>query len=119
MRDALVKRFTEEGVVRTSVLQKGLFTRASVEYIDHNPSSTTANCISCQCSSISLLQQRTAYELGQSHEILHLDMPNTKKFPRLPEACTNVRPAYLKDNPLGPAPFDSILPLKPDIIEIM
>ena len=116
MGTALVKRFTEEGVVCPSVLQKGLFTTAALDNIDHNPSSTTAKS-SFHGTGISLFQHPTDSEKGEQRELLHIaGAPATKKVPPLPEAYTNVRPAYFKDASPVPTGSQNMLPLKPEIL---
>ena len=113
---ALVIRFTEEGVVCPSVLHKGLFTTAALDNIDHNPSATTAKS-SFHDTGISLFQHPTNSESGEQRELLQIaGTPATKKVPPLPEAYTNVRPAYFKDVTPVPTGSENMLPLKPEIL---
>ena len=108
--------FLEEGVVCPSALRKGLFTVGALDNIDHNPSATTAKS-SFHGTGISLFQHPTDSESGEQRELLHIaGSLATRKVPSLPEAYTNVRPAYFKDAAPVPSSSENVLPLKPEIL---
>ena len=116
MGAALVQSYTEEGVVCPSVLRKGLFTTAALDNIDPRSSSTTAKS-SFHGTGISLFQHPTNSQRGEQRDLLHIaGTPATKKVPPLPEAYTNVRPAYFKDATPVQTGSQNMLPLKPEIL---
>ena len=114
LAEALVERYLEEGLVCPTVLRKGLFTKAAVDNVDHNPSATTAKS-SFHGTGISLFQHPTGDNSGEPREMLHIaERPSAKKVPPLPESYINVRPAYFTaTTPLLPK-RQNLPPLKPD-----
>lgn len=100
--EALVAQYVEDGVVCPPVLRKQLFTMAAVDNIDHNLSATTAQT-SFHGTSVSIFQHPSPEYGGEEHDVLKLnpDM-KMKTVPKLPEAYTNVRPAYLIKKPNPP-----------------
>ena len=82
---------------------KQLFTTAVVDNIDHNTSATTAKT-SFHGTSLSIFQHPSPGYLGENRAILQLQSHSkVKTVPRLPEAYTNVPPAYIKTNPNPPS----------------
>lgn len=103
--DAVVDRYTEEGVVCPTELRKGLFTTSAMDNIDHNPSATTATT-SFHGTSISLFQHPTSDSDGELREPLMIKNHSIKRVPELPESFTNIHPAYLKNKTPSPPEFE-------------
>ena len=80
-------------------LLKGVFTTASVDNIDHNPSSVTAQG-AFHGTGISLFQHPTSDAPGEEREVVSIDnQPSkTKRLARLPDSYTAVRPVILPKN---------------------
>ena len=92
----------EDGVVCPAILQKGLFTTSAVDNIDHNPSATTAT-ISCHGTGISVFQHPVSSTFSDSRTFeFKGQKPKSKAISCLPEAYTNVKPAFLKSKPNPP-----------------
>ena len=98
------------GVICPPVLRKQLFTTAAVNNIDHNPTATTAQT-SFHGTSVSIFQHPSTENAGDEREPLKLESEmKVKKGPELPEAYTNVRPAYFTINPNPPPVASQSLP---------
>ena len=92
---AVVAQYVEDGVICPPVLRKQLFTTAAVDNIDHNPTATTAQT-SFHGTSVSIFQHPSTEIAGDEREPLNLESEmKVKKVPELPEAYTNIRPAYI------------------------
>ena len=87
-----------EDVVCPSVLRKWLFTTAAEDNIDHNPTATTETT-SFHGTSISMFQHPSEENRGEERVSLEIKSSKAKKVPELPEHCTNITPAYFKNNP--------------------
>ena len=97
-------RYNDDGIVCPVNLRHGLFTVAAIDYIDHNPSTTTSSG-SFHGTGISLFQQPTPDIKGLPQEPLaHLEPIQSRAIAQLPEAYTSV-PGVLpkKDAILAPA----------------
>lgn len=101
--EAVVAQYVEDGVVCPPVLRKQVFTTSAVDNIDHNPTATTAST-SFHGTSVSLFQHPSSGSPGQEREPVKLNADSrVKKVPELPEAFTNVKPAYMMKKPNPPA----------------
>ena len=103
--DAAVARYTEDGVVCSSELRKGLFTTAAMNNIDYNPTATTT-MTSFHGTSMSILQHPTSDNEGEKPEPLVIRGLSIKQLPELPESFTNIHPAYLKNKTPSPPEFE-------------
>lgn len=75
---------------------------AAVDNTDHNPSATTAQT-SFHGPSLSIFQNPSPENAGEERAVLKLNSDmKMKTAPELPEAYTNVRPAYITKNPNPP-----------------
>ena len=107
--EAVVAQYVEDGVICPPVLRKQLFTTAAVDNIDHNPTATTAQT-SFHGTSVSIFQHPSTENAGDEHEPLKLESEmKVKKVPELPEAYTNIRPAYITINPKSSSSSKPIL----------
>ena len=108
--EAVVAQYVEDGVICPPVLRKQLFTTAAVDNIDHNPTATTAQT-SFHGTSVSIFQHPSTENAGDEREPLKLESEmKVKKVPELPEAYTNIRPAYITQNPNPPPVASPSLP---------
>eukprot|EP00745_Piridium_sociabile_P026549 TRINITY_DN4240_c0_g1_i3.p1 TRINITY_DN4240_c0_g1~~TRINITY_DN4240_c0_g1_i3.p1 ORF type:complete len:1496 (-),score=398.92 TRINITY_DN4240_c0_g1_i3:837-5324(-) len=97
--EAVVAQYVEDGVVCPPVLRKHVFTTSAVDNIDHNPTSTTAKS-SFHGTSLSLFQHPSSDSPGEERVPLKLSTDvRVHKVPELPDAFTNVQPAYITKNP--------------------
>ena len=72
------------------------------KYIDHNPTATAAKT-SFHGASISIFQHPSSEQLGEEREPIKLNADvKLKKVPELPDAFTNVWPAFITKNPNPP-----------------
>lgn len=99
--DAALAKYSEEGVVCPSDLQRGLFTMAAMDNIDHNPTSTTSTT-SFHGTSISLFQHPNSESKGEKRDTLQLTGNKVKKVSELPDSYTNILPAHFKDKSPSP-----------------
>ena len=100
--EAVVAQYVQDGVVCPPGLRKQVFTTAAVDNIDHNPTATTAKT-SFHGTSMSLFQHPTSEHPGEERQPVKLQSEaRVKKVPELPEAYTNVKPAYITKNPNPP-----------------
>ena len=95
--EAVVAKYVDDGVVCPPILKKGLFTTSAIDKIDHNPTATTAST-SFHGTSVSVFQHIDTG--GEERDPLKLTdgTKKSKGFPDLPEAYTNIRPAYMVQN---------------------
>ena len=108
--EVVVAQYVEDGVICPPVLRKQLFTTAAVDNIDHNPTATTAQP-SFHGTSVSIFQHPSTENAGDEREPLKLESEmKVKKVPELPEAYTNIRPAYITINPNPPPVASQSLP---------
>ncbi len=108
--EAVVAQYVEDGVICPPVLRKQLFTTGAVDNIDHNPSATTAQT-SFHGTSLSIFQHPSPENAGEEREVLKLNSDmKVKTVPELPEAYTNVLPAYITKNPNPPPAVCHCLP---------
>lgn len=85
-----------------SILRKGIFTTSAVDNIDHNPSSTTAKS-SFHGTGISIFQHPSTDNGGEERgNVTYGSKPNSKQIQSLPDAYSNVKPAFLKSKPEPP-----------------
>ena len=113
--EAVVAQYVEDGVICPPVLRKQLFTTAAVDNIYHNPTATTAQT-SFHGTSVSIFQHPSTENAGDEREPLKLKSEmKVKKVPELPEAYTNIRPAYIAQNP-NPLPVASPSLPAPELI---
>lgn len=109
--EAVVTQYVEDGVGCPPVLRKNLFTTAAVDNIDHNPSATTAQT-SFHGTSISIFRHPSTENAGEEREVPKVKSDvKVKKVPELPEAFTNVLPAYITKNPNPPPAAYNSLPV--------
>ena len=110
LREAVVAQYVEDGVICPPVLRKQLFTTAAVDNIDHNPTATTAQT-SFRGTSVSIFQHPSTENAGDEREPFKLESEmKVKKVPELPETYTNIRPAYITQNPNPPPVASPSLP---------
>ena len=108
--EAVVAQYVEDGVICPPALRKQLFTTAAVDNIDHNPTATTAQT-SFHGTSVSIFQHPSTENAGDEREPLKLESEmKVKKVPELPEAYTNIGPAYITQNPNPPPVTSPSLP---------
>ena len=113
--EAVVAQYVEDGVVCPPVLRKKLFTTSAVDNIDHNPTATTA-ATSFHGTSISIFQHPSSEQPGEERDPIKLNAGvKVKKVPELPEAFTNVRPAFINGNP-NPPSVESLPNPEPELI---
>ena len=99
---ATVERFLSEGLVCPSILRKGIFTTSAVDNINHNPGSTTAKS-SFHGTGISIFQHPSTDNGGEERgNVTYGSKPNSKQIQSLPDAYSNVKPAFLKSKPKPP-----------------
>ena len=99
--EAVVAQCVEDGVVCPPVLRKK-FTTSAVDNIDHNPTATAAKT-SFHGASISIFQHPSSEQLGEKRKPIKLNADvKLKKVPELPDAFTNVWPAFITKNPNPP-----------------
>ena len=100
--ESVLCQFMEDGVVCPYILQKGLFTTSAVDNIDLNPSATTATT-SFHGTGISVFQHPVSptFSVSRTFEFKG-QKPKSKAISCLPEAYTNVKPAFLKSKPNPP-----------------
>ncbi len=107
---AVVDQYVEDGVVCPPILRKKLFATSAIDNIDHNPTATTASS-SFHGTSISLFQHPSTEKEGEEREPLKLHVgTKPKRVPELPEAYTNIPPAYMAKNPNPPSMPNPTLP---------
>ena len=94
--------YESEEVVCSPKLKSSLFTTATVDNIDHNPSSTTAQD-SFHGTAISLVQHSTDDESGTEREqpTIQSSAKSSKTVAALPSSFTEVAPASLKTDPVS------------------
>ena len=98
------------------MLRKQLFTTAAVDNIDHNPTATTAQT-SFHGTSVSIFQPPSTENAGDEREPLKLESEmRVKKVQELPEAYTNIRPAYITQNANNPPVASPSLPAPESIL---
>ena len=96
--ESVLSQFMQDGVVCPAILQKGLFTTSAVDNIDHNPSATATT--SCHGTGISVFQNPVSSTFSDSRTFeFKGQKPKSKAISCLPEAYTNVKPAFLKSKP--------------------
>ena len=90
--NAAIQQFEADGVVCPPKLRTGVFTRAQVDNIDHNPSSVTAKD-SFHGTAISLCQYPTENNSGEDRGRLLISKEGPKQIKSLPTTYTCVLPA--------------------------
>lgn len=114
--EAVVAQYVEDGVICPPDLRKKLFTTAAVDNIDHNPTATTSQT-SFHGTSVSIFQHPSSENAGDKREPLKIDSEmKVKKVPELPEAYTNIRPAYITKKPNPPPVANQFLPAPKSIL---
>jgi len=79
-----------------------LFTTSAIDNIDHNPTATRAST-SFHGTSISIFQHPSSDNAGEERGPLNvIGDGKAKKVPELPEAFTNIPPAYIAKKPTPP-----------------
>ena len=102
--NSVCSRFESEGVVCPPKLNKGVFTTAAMDNIDHNPSSTTAQG-AFHGTGISLFQHPSDDAPGEARDVVSIDnQPSKRKrLSQLPDSYTLVKPVILsKNEPVAP-----------------
>jgi len=108
--EAVITQYFEDGVVCPPSLRKGLFTTSALDNIDHNPTATTATT-SFHGTSVSIFQHPNFDNAGEERSSLKVQGESkVKKVPELPEAFTNVAPAYIATKPTPPTTPVLVLP---------
>ena len=104
MGNSVIARFEAEGVVCPSKLQKGVFTTAAVDNIDHNPSSSTAKD-SFNGTGISMFQHSNGIDLGEERNVVTLESPRPtiNHIAALPDSYAKVKPVMMPR-------FDPVVP---------
>ena len=107
--------YESEGVVFLLVLRKNLFTIATVDNLDNNPSSTNAQG-AFHGTGISLFQNRETERDGILRQIpdIQSDLPR-KQIPTLPESYTTLTPVTTKQDVVIP-PTQSTLTCDPGVV---
>ena len=97
--NSVCSQYEQGGVVCPPSLVMNIFTTASVDNIDHNPSSTTAKD-SFHGTGISIMQHPTEEYRGTPRQlpVFNEQTKSTKSNPSLPTSYTEVLPAVLKTN---------------------
>ena len=98
LRETVVDKYLEEGIVCSLGLKKGIFTVSAMDNTDHNPTFTTAQS-SFHGTSISVFQHPGINNVGETRKPLEVGEGKTKKVPQLPESYINIKPAFLKEDP--------------------
>lgn len=97
--NSVCAHYERDGVVCPPKLQRGFFTKAGGDNIDHNPSSTIARD-SFQGTAISLVQHPTTDVPGTLPEICIINgIPHSQRtIIQLPSLYTDVQPTILRNN---------------------
>ena len=104
--NTVCSRFESEGVVCPPKLNKGEFTTAAMDNIDHNPSSTTAQG-AFHGTGISLFQHPSDDAPGEARDVVSIDnQPSKRKrLSQLPDSYTLVKPVILSKNDVWRAAY--------------
>lgn len=87
-------RYESEGVVCPPKLNKKVFTTATVDNIDHNPNSTTAQR-AFHGTGISLFQDPSENITGEERDVINVENTSKKRLSQLPESYTTVQPVII------------------------
>lgn len=94
MGNKVCARYESEGVVCPPKLNMKVFTMATVDNIDHNPNSTTAQR-AFHGTGISLFQDPSENITGEERDVINVENTSKKCLSQLPESYTTVQPVII------------------------